>query len=438
MKQRANRNRKINLVTLGCSKNLVDSERLARQLVANGLEIIHDAEPADARTVIVNTCGFIRDAKEESIQSILGFAKARQKGEIDRLYVMGCLSERYKDVLQKEIGEVDAYFGVHSLEEIIGTLQLDYRKDLLGERLLSTPSHYAYLKISEGCDRTCSFCAIPLIRGRHISRPADELVKEAEYLAASGARELILIAQDLTYYGRDLGGKSRLADLLLALGDVQGIEWIRLHYAYPASFPVEILSLMRQHPKICKYLDIPFQHITDRMLTRMRRNISEEATRELLEKIRAEVPGIAIRTTMIAGHPGETPEDFDALCNFIRTARFERLGVFSYSHEEDTYAWKNYREDVPAPVREERMGTLLSIQQEISQALNHEKIGKVLPVLIDKVEGGFYLARSEYDSPDVDNEIHIPEDLARWEKGSFHRVKIVGASSFDLEAVPAE
>ena len=437
MQNRRKSIQKINLVTLGCSKNLVDSEHLARQIVANGIEILHDSDSYDAKTVIINTCGFIQDAKEESIQSILGFARARQQGLIDNLYVMGCLSERYKDVLQKEIGEVDAYFGVNSLEKIIDSLKLDFRKELLGERQLSTPSHYAYLKVSEGCDRTCSFCAIPLIRGKHISRPLHELAGEATFLASKGVKELILIAQDLTYYGRDLAGGSQLAALLETLTAIDGIEWIRLHYAYPAAFPFEILPIIHANPKICKYVDLPFQHASDHMLRMMRRNITGQESRRLLNRIREEVPGIALRTTLMTGHPGESEKDFEALCDLVREARFDRLGVFSYSHEEDTYAWKNYTDIIPEPVKEQRRGSLLAIQEKISKELNESKLGKVFKVIIDGMEGPFYLGRTEYDSPEVDNEIHIPLELAQWKPGTFQKVIITEASAYEMLGIPA-
>ncbi len=436
MKANRSRKQKINIVTLGCSKNVVDSEKLARQLEMNGVDILHNAETSEAQTVIVNTCGFIRDSKDESIQSILGFIKARKDGLLNHVYVMGCLSERYKPELEKEIGEVDQYFGVNSLEEIVRTLGYDYKKNLLGERQLSTPGHYAYLKISEGCDRSCAFCAIPLIRGKHVSIPAEELVKEASFLARKGVKELILIAQDLTYYGRDTHKKSMLASLLRSLAGINGIEWIRLHYAYPASFPREVIQFMKEEPKICRYIDIPFQHISDPMLQKMRRNINKAETYDLIQYIREELPGVALRTTLMVGHPGETAKDFGELCEFVEKSRFERLGTFSYSHEEDTFGWKNYKNNVPESVKKSRLEKLMRIQQEISNDLNNKKIGSLLKVLVDRREGDFYIARSESDSPEVDNEILIPVHTGTFMPGTFVQVRIIDATEFDLTAMP--
>ncbi len=430
------RKQKINIVTLGCSKNVVDSEKLARQLQMNGVEIVHNAETFDAPTVIVNTCGFIRDSKEESIQTILGFIQARKKGLLNHVYVMGCLSERYKPELKKEIGEVDQYFGVNSLEEIVRSLGYDYKKELLGERQLSTPGHYAYLKISEGCDRSCAFCAIPLIRGRYVSRPAEELVEEASFLARQGVKELILIAQDLTYYGRDTHKKSMLASLLASLAEIKGIEWIRLHYAYPSSFPRDVIQFMKEEPKICRYLDIPFQHISDPMLQKMRRNISKAETYDLIQYIREELPGAALRTTLMVGHPGETAKDFEELCEFVEKIRFERLGTFSYSHEEDTFGWKNYKDDISESVKKSRLEKLMHLQQGISNDLNNKKIGSLLKVLVDRREGDLFIARSESDSPEVDNEILIPAGTNLLSPGKFLQVRIVEATEFDLIAVP--
>lgn len=427
------KNKNIHIVTLGCSKNLVDSESLMRQLEAGGYKVYHDSGPADG-TVIINTCGFINDAKEESVNTILSFAEARKLGKINKLLVMGCLSQRFKKELESEIHEVDGFFGVSDLEKILLSVGTDLKKDLIGERVLTTPSHYAYLKISEGCDRTCSFCAIPQIRGKHVSRTIESLVAEAEFLAKMGVKELIMIAQDLSWYGLDIYKKRMLAPLLAKLEKVNGIEWIRLHYAYPAGFPDEVLGLMATSTKICKYLDIPVQHINDKILSSMRRGHNAEQTRSLLQKIRQKIPGIALRTSLIVGYPGETKRDFEELKAFVKEFQFERLGVFTYSHEENTHAF-DLKDNVSASVKKARAAELMETQEQISLELNHQKIGKVLKAIIDRKEGEFWIGRSCYDSPEVDNEILIPGHF-RLVKGNFYDIQITGAEAFDLFGKP--
>ncbi|OYT12204.1 MAG: 30S ribosomal protein S12 methylthiotransferase RimO [Bacteroidetes bacterium 4572_114] len=422
----------LQVITLGCSKNLVDSQVLMRQLQAGGYKVYDENSTTRPQAVIINTCGFINDAKEESIETILDYARARKNGDIEKLVVMGCLSQRYKKDLKNEIHEVDEFFGVSDLKNILNTFQTDYKTELMGERTLPRPAHYAYLKISEGCDRTCSFCAIPLIRGKHISKPIDELVKEAEFLASQGVNELMLIAQELNYYGLDLYKKRMLADLLKELVKVDGIEWIRLHYAYPVGLTDDVLELISNHPKICKYLDIPLQHISDPILKSMRRGHTGEETHKVIQAIREKVPGIALRTTLIVGYPGETEKHFEELLDFVKASKFERLGVFTYSHEEDTAAYK-LEDDVPEEVKQGRAAILMDEQQKISLELNEAKIGKSYKVTIDRKEGGFWVARSEFDSPDVDNEILIPSD-GPLEIGSFYLAKIISAEPFDLIA----
>lgn len=431
MKTKGNRKTKVNIVTLGCSKNQVDSEVLLTQLRGNGIETVYEAESDDSNVVIINTCGFIDNAKQESIDTILRYVDAKDEGIVDKVYVTGCLSQRYKDDLQKEIPQVDAWFGTRDLSRILKTFKANYKQELVGERILTNPSHFAYLKISEGCDRPCSFCAIPLMRGKHISRPIEELVLEARNLARGGTKELLLIAQDSTYYGLDLYKKRNLADLLKSLSDVDGIEWIRLHYAFPAGFPMDVLDVMAERPNICKYLDIPLQHGSDNMLQLMRRGTTRAKTEQLIQDIRARVPGIAIRTTMIVGHPGETQKDFDELKDFIEKSRFERLGVFTYSHEENTHA-HTYQDDVPQEQKEERMEEVMELQQGISYELNQEKVGKTFKVLVDRKEGGYFVGRTEFDSPEVDNEVIIdsPDDYLRI--GDFVNVKVASATEFDL------
>jgi ribosomal protein S12 methylthiotransferase len=423
---------KINVVTLGCSKNVVDSEVLLGQLKADEIEAGHNLENNEANIVVVNTCGFIDNAKQESIDTILAYSKAKENGDIQKLFVTGCLSERYRKDLMEEIPEVDAWFGTFELQSLIQTLGADYKKDLVGERVVTTPSHYAYMKISEGCDRPCSFCAIPLMRGKHVSKSIENLVKEAEHLVSRGVKEIMLIAQDTTYYGLDLYGERRLNELLLALSDVPGIEWIRLHYAYPSAFPLEILETMRERSNICNYLDIPLQHSSNSMLKIMRRGINKKRSEKLIKQIREALPDIALRTTMLVGHPGETEADIEDLADFIKEHRFERLGIFTYSHEEGTSAF-DLEDVIPQEIKEERAEYLMAIQQEVSYDLNSQKVGQTLKVVIDREEGGYWVGRSEFDSPEVDNEVLIPTDNnARI--GEFYRVEIVDSTDFDLIA----
>ncbi len=434
MKTKVSPKPSINIVTLGCSKNLVDSEVLFTQLKGNGLEVTHEAKKDTANIVVVNTCGFIDNAKQESIDTILRYADAKEAGKIDKLYVTGCLSHRYKDDLEKEIPMVDSFFGTNELPRLLKALKADYKHELVGERLLTTPAHYAYLKIAEGCDRPCSFCAIPLMRGGHVSRPMDELVKEATSLAKKGTKELILIAQDLTFYGLDLKGDGKsgrqLKELLERLSDVQGIEWIRLQYAYPAGFPMEILQTMAERDNICKYLDMPLQSGSDAMLKHMRRGITREKTEQLITDIREKVPGIALRTTLISGYPGETDADFEETYSFVERMRFDRLGIFNYSHEENTHAYL-VQDDVPEEVKQERSDEIMALQQGISEELNQTKIGQTFKVMVDRKESGFFIGRTEHDSPEVDNEVLIPaEQYAR--QGDFVQVKINKAEEFDL------
>ncbi|MGC1243923.1 MAG: 30S ribosomal protein S12 methylthiotransferase RimO [Chryseosolibacter sp.] len=437
MKTKGNKATKINVVTLGCSKNQVDSEVLLSQLRGNGIQAVHESQDDDANVVVINTCGFIDNAKQESIDTILRYVDAKEDGIVDKVYVTGCLSQRYKDDLEKEIPQVDAWFGTRDLSRLLKVFKANYRQELVGERILTNPGHYAYLKISEGCDRPCSFCAIPLMRGGHLSRPMEELVLEAKNLAKSGTKELLLIAQDSTYYGLDLYKKRNLADLLKRLSDVEGIDWIRLHYAFPSGFPMDVLDVMNERSNICKYLDIPLQHGTTKMLQLMRRGITREKTEQLLETIRDRVPGIALRTTMISGHPGETEDDFNQLLDFIEKSRFERLGIFNYSHEENTYA-HGMADDVPAEVKQERADAVMELQQGISLEINQQRIGKVLKVLVDRKEGGNYIGRSEYDSPEVDNEVIIHAANEYLRVGDFVAARVTGASEFDLTAEPVQ
>jgi len=431
MKTKTLKKDKVSVITLGCSKNLVDSEVMMNQLQVGGYDVKHDKWSKGRNIVIVNTCGFIDRAKEESINTILEYAEAKNKGKIEKLYVSGCLSHRYKENLEEEIPEVDAFFGTNELPRLLKTLKVDYKHELVGERLLTTPAHYAYLKISEGCNRTCSFCAIPLMRGKHVSRTIEDLVNEAKSLAAKGVKELILIAQELTFYGLDIYKKRRLPELLAELSKVEGIEWIRLHYAYPAQFPMEIINAIRDNPKVCHYLDMPLQHASNRILTEMRRNITREDTIELIKAIRAKVPDIAIRTTMLVGFPGETEEDFESLKSFIEEMRFERLGVFTYSHEDSTRA-HIAQDDVEEEVKQERAAELMSIQEEISRELNQQKVGNTYKVLIDRKEGGFFIGRTEFDSPEVDNDVLIDATKAYLRLGDFAQVHITSAEEFDL------
>ena len=423
---------KINVITLGCSKNTVDSEHLMARLAAAGYEVVFDSDRTDAKTVVINTCGFIGDAKQESIELILRAVDAKMRGKIERLFVIGCLSERYADELRNEIPEVDDYFGARSWEGIIAALEADPREELKTERHLTTPKHYAYLKISEGCNWMCGYCAIPLIRGRHVSVPMEELEEEARKLAEKGVKELILIAQDSTYYGIDLYGKRMLAELLRRLCRIDGIEWIRLHYAYPAAFPEEVIEVMASEKKICKYLDIPFQHISDNQLKAMLRRHTKAEAVELVEKLRSRIPDLALRTTMLVGYPGETEADFEELCDFVREVRFERLGVFPYSEEEGTHSAEKLTDDVPEEVKQARVERLMELQRRIAGELNRERVGKQMRVIVDGRQGDFYVARSEYDSPEVDQEILIPADEKRLFKGRFYEVKITDAEDYDL------
>ena len=422
----------MNVITLGCSKNLVDSEVMLRQLQAAGLETMHDGD-SDANVVIVNTCGFINDAKEESVNTIMNWVKARKENRIEKLFVMGCLSQRYREELSKEIPEVDGFFGVNDLNAILTAMNAPFRKELLNERLITTPPHFAYFKISEGCDRKCSFCAIPGIRGKNISKPIEDLVSEARFLAGNGVKELILIAQDLTYYGVDLYGKKQLPALLDQLAEVEGLEWIRLHYAYPAGFPVKVLDAINNHPKICRYLDIPLQHINSRILKSMHRGLDSVKTRKLIETIRQRVPGIAIRTSFIVGYPGETAAEFNELKDFVKVSGFERMGVFTYSHEENTPAF-NLKDDIRPAVKARRAEELMLIQQEISLARNTAMIGSKIKVMVDRSENGNLIGRSEFDSPEVDNEVIITEFSKAPLPGQLIDVTITGAEMYDLKA----
>jgi ribosomal protein S12 methylthiotransferase len=431
MKTKTLKKNKVNVITLGCSKNVFDSEVMMSQLKANNFEVEHEAKQDDSEIVIINTCGFIDNAKEESINTILRYAEAKEEGLVEKLYVTGCLSERYRDDLEKEIPEVDAYFGTRELPRLLKTLKADYKHELIGERLLTTPNHYAYFKISEGCDRPCSFCAIPLMRGKHVSTPIEQLVKNAQSLAANGTKELILIAQDLTYYGLDLYKKRNLAELLDKLSEVEGIEWIRLHYAFPTGFPEDILEVIKAKDNICNYLDMPLQHAADNVLKSMRRGTTMEKTTRLIETIREQVPGIAIRTTLISGYPGETEADHQAMVEWVKKMRFDRLGVFTYSHEENTHAY-NLEDDVPQEVKEERASEIMDIQQQISLELNEQKIGKSFKVLFDRVEGNYFVGRTEFDSPDVDNEVLVDKTTNFVRIGDFANVKINSASDYDL------
>jgi ribosomal protein S12 methylthiotransferase len=428
MRTKSLKKNKINVVTLGCSKNVYDSEVLMGQLKANGKDVVHEEE---GNIVVINTCGFINNAKEESVNTILEFMQKKEAGEVDKVFVTGCLSERYKPDLQKEIPNVDQYFGTTELPSLLKALGADYKHELIGERLTTTPKNYAYLKIAEGCDRPCSFCAIPLMRGKHKSTPIEEIVLEAEKLAANGVKELILIAQDLTYYGLDLYKKRNLAELLEALVKVDGIEWIRLHYAFPTGFPMDVLDVMKREPKICNYIDIPLQHISDSILKSMRRGTTKEKTTKLLNEFRAKVPEMTIRTTLIVGYPGETEEDYQTLKEWVKEMRFERLGCFTYSHEENTHAF-NLEDDVPEEVKQERANEIMEIQSQISWELNQEKIGKVFKVVIDRKEGDYFVGRTEFDSPDVDNEVLIDATSTYLKTGEFTTVKITEAADFDL------
>ena len=438
MRARTSNPRKVNVVTLGCAKNLFDSEQLMTQLKANNFDVEHEAKQDDFGIVVINTCGFIESAKQESIDTIIRFSQAKQEGQVEKVYVTGCLSQRYKEELEEGIPEVDAWFGTKDLPRLLKTLRADYKKELVGERLLTTPAHYSYLKIAEGCDRPCAFCAIPLMRGKHVSTPIEDLVKAAENLAKQGVSELILIAQDLTYYGLDLYKERKLAELLRELDKVEGIEWIRLHYAFPSGFPMDVIDVMAESDKICNYLDMPLQHASDSVLKSMRRGITQEKTGKLVTDIRSKVPNIAIRTTLICGFPGETEEDHKNLLRWVGEMKFERLGCFTYSHEENTHAY-SMEDDVPDDVKKRRVEEVMELQAGISEELNLRHIGKEFKVMIDRCEGGYWIGRTEFDSPDVDNEVRIEvRDDLHLRIGDFTTVLITGATSFDLDAEVVE
>ena len=425
----------VDIITMGCSKNLVDSELLKRQFEANGFVCKHDALRPQGEIVVINTCGFIADAKEESINEILKFAQAKDEGKIQRLYVMGCLSQRYREELERNIPQVDRYFGKFDYMKLLEELGRKEVATCVGKRSITTPKHYAYLKISEGCDRRCAYCAIPVMTGRHKSRPKEEILAEVRDLVAQGVKEFQVIAQELTYYGVDLSGRRELADLIREITEIDGVEWIRLHYAYPTQFPMDLLDVMRENPKVCKYLDVALQHIADPVLKRMRRNVTKAETMDFIRKIRAAVPGICLRTTLMVGFPGETDKDFAELLEFVRWARFERMGAFAYSEEEDTYSGKHYKDDVPQAVKDERLSRLMALQQEISEEMQAEMVGKTIKVIIDRREGDYYIGRSEFSSPEVDSEVLISAAERRLQRGRFYQVKITDSDEFDLYGI---
>lgn len=425
----------IDIITLGCSKNLVDSETIMTLFEQNGYKCTHDSEQPEGDIVVVNTCGFIEDAKQESIDTILELAQAKDEGEIEQLYVMGCLSQRYREELEAEIPQVDRWYGKFDYKQLITDLAADNATTCSGVRHITTPKHYAYIKISEGCDRHCAYCAIPIMTGRHVSRPMDEILDEVRMLVANGTREFQVIAQELTYYGVDIDGKQGIAELIDRMAQIDGVEWIRLHYAYPAHFPWSLLEVMNKHKNVCKYLDIALQHISDNMLSRMRRNVSKEDTCQLIERMRREVPGIHLRTTLMVGFPGETDEDFNELVEFVKWARFERMGAFAYSEEEGTYSADNYKDDVPAEVKQKRLDKLMRIQQRISGEIEAEKVGKTMRVVIDRIEGDYYIGRTEFCSPEVDPEVLIPIEDKELQIGAFYDAKITDSEEFDLYAV---
>jgi ribosomal protein S12 methylthiotransferase len=431
MKTKTLKKNKVNVVTLGCSKNTFDSEVLMAQLKSNKFDVEHESTADDAEIVIINTCGFIDNAKQESIDTIIQYVDAKSEGFVDKVYVTGCLSERYREDLETEFPEVDAFFGTRELPRLLKTLKADYKHELVGERILTTPSHFAYFKIAEGCDRPCSFCAIPIMRGKHISTPIEDLVTSAKSLAAKGVKELMLIAQDLTYYGLDIYKKRNLAELIEKLAEVEGIEWIRLHYAFPAGFPMDVLDVMKNNPKVCNYIDMPLQHGATKIIKAMRRGITREKTEDLITEIRSKVPGIALRTTLIAGYPGETEEDFQEMYQFVENSRFERLGIFTYSHEENTHA-HNFEDDVPAEVKQERADLIMELQAGISYELNQEKVGQKYRVLFDRAEGEYFIGRSEFDSPEVDNEVLVKKSDGFVRIGDFADVIITSADHYDL------
>ncbi|WP_341228257.1 30S ribosomal protein S12 methylthiotransferase RimO [uncultured Arcticibacterium sp.] len=436
MKTKGNRKTQVNIVTLGCSKNVVDSEILFTQLKGNGVSVEHEAKDDKSNVVVINTCGFIDNAKQESIDTILRYVDAKEAGIVEKVYVSGCLSHRFKDELAPEVPQVDAWFGTNELPRLLKTLKADYKKELVGERLLTTPAHYAYLKIAEGCDRPCSFCAIPLMRGGHISTPMEDLITQANNLAAKGTKELILIAQDLTYYGLDIYKKRNLAELLDRLADVEGIDWIRLQYAYPAGFPMDVLDVIKNRPNVCNYLDMPLQHGSSEILKLMRRGITREKTESLVDAIRQKLPELALRTTLIAGHPGETEDHFEEMYRFVEKMRFDRLGVFQYSHEIDTHSY-SMPDDIPAEIKQERTDLIMELQQGISQELNAKKVGNTYKVLFDRKEGDYFIGRTEFDSPEVDNEVLVSANQYV-RLGDFANVKINSAEEFDLygEVIP--
>lgn len=436
MKAKGNQKTKVNIVTLGCSKNLVDSEVMLTQLRGNGIETSHEAKNDDANVVIINTCGFIDNAKQESVDTILRYVDAKEEGLVEKIYVSGCLSERYKQDLEQEIPQVDAFFGTRDLPNILKKFKADYKHELIGERITTTNNHFAYLKIAEGCDRPCSFCAIPLMRGKHVSKPIEELVTEAKHLAKNGTKELLLIAQDSTYYGLDIYKKRNLAELMRNLSDVEGIDWIRLHYAFPTGFPMDVLDVMNERDNICNYLDIPLQHGSSKVLKLMRRGTTREKTEALLDEMRARVPDIAIRTTLIAGHPGETEKDFQEMYDFVERSRFDRLGIFTYSHEENTHAF-SYEDDVPDEVKQERANIIMDLQEGISREINEAKVGREFKVLIDRKESGNFVGRTEHDSPEVDNEVLIDAKKHYLRVGDFAQIKITDATEFDLYGEPS-
>lgn len=422
----------VDVITMGCSKNLVDSEQLMRQLKECGYEVTHDSEEPCGSIAVINTCGFIGDAKQESINMILEFCERKEQGDLEKLYVMGCLSERYLTELREEITQVDKFYGKFNWKELIADLKKEYKPEIAHERVLSTPSHYAFLKISEGCNRRCAYCAIPIITGAHVSRPIEEILDEVRYLVAEGVKEFQIIAQELTYYGIDIYKKQAIAELVERIADIEGVEWIRLHYAYPLHFPEELLRVMRERKNVCKYLDIALQHVSTKILKKMQRHVTKEDTYALIEKMRREVPGICIRTTMMVGFPGETDKDFEELMDFVKWAKFDRLGAFAYSEEDGTYAAENYRDNVSKKKKQERLDRLMEVQQRISTRLNDEKVGKVFKTIIDRVEGDYYIGRTEFDSPDVDTEVLIHTGEGEMKIGEFYDVLITDATEFDL------
>ena len=435
MKTKGLKKTKVNIVTLGCSKNLVDSEVMLTQLKGNNIDATHESKEDDSNVVVINTCGFIDNAKQESIDTILRYVDAKEDGLVEKVYVSGCLSQRYKDELKEEIPDVDAWFGTGDLPALLKKFKVDFKKELLGERVTTTSSHYSYLKIAEGCDRPCSFCAIPLMRGKHVSKPIEQVISEAKSLVSQGTKEILLIAQDSTYYGLDLYKKRNLAELMDRLADVEGLDWIRLHYAFPTGFPEDVLDVMARRSNICNYLDIPLQHASDNMLKLMRRGTTKAKTEALLEKMREKVPDIAIRTTLIAGHPGETEDDFQQMLDFVEQSRFERLGIFTYSHEDNTHSY-SYEDDVPEEIKQERANAVMDLQEGISLSHNEAKVGKEFNVLIDRLESGNFIGRTEYDSPEVDNEVIIPPGNSYLRIGDFAQIKITDATAFDLFGEP--